>query len=122
MKKVMNVTMSMVLFASAVTYANGPKKRWGKNAPEVVKEIIEIELDPAFKRKGNKLYLNLLNLDQEKVTIKVYDSEGRIIFRETFDDALVIEKAFNFERAYEDEYTVVVIDNNETFKEVVEVK
>ena len=68
------------------------------------------------------MFVNLLNLDQEKVTIKVIDSEGRIVFEETFDGELVVEKAFNFEKAYEDNYTVVVVDNKKSFKEVVEIR
>jgi hypothetical protein len=45
-----------------------------------------------------------------------------LVFKETVKGELVIEKVFNFDRAFEDSYTVVVVDNNQTFKEVIEVK
>ncbi|MEM1259762.1 MAG: hypothetical protein AAGC45_08395 [Bacteroidota bacterium] len=117
-----NALVVAFMFATVAGVANGPKKAFGKKANEVEKELIAIKADPVFKKKGNKLFLNLLNLDQEKVTIKVVDSEGRVVFIETMKGDLVIEKAFNFENAFENKYTVYVVDNNETFKETVEVK
>lgn len=123
MKSIMkNTAVVAFMFATVAAIANGPKNAFGKRVVEVEKELISVELDPVFKKKGGILFLNLLNLDQEKVTIKIVDSEGRIVFRETLKDALVIEKAFNFENAFENEYTVYVVDNDETFKETVEVK
>ena len=117
-----NALVVAFMFATVAAMANGPKKAFGKKANEVEKELIAIEADPVFKKKGNTLFLNLLNLDQKNVTIKVVDSEGRVVFIETLKGVLVIEKAFNFENAYENEYTVMVVDNKETFKETVEVK
>jgi len=117
-----NTTVVAIMFATVAGLANGPKKVFGKNAYEVEKNIMSVEMDPVFKKKGSRLFINLLNLDQEKVTIKIIDSEGRVVFIETLKGDLIIEKAFNFGRAFEDNYTVVVVDNNKTFKEVVEVK
>jgi hypothetical protein len=117
-----NAVAVAFMFATVAGMANGPKKAFAKKASEVEKELIAIEADPVFKKKGNKLFLNLLNLDQEKVTIKIVDNEGRVVYIETLNGDLVIEKAFNFENAFENEYTVMVVDNNKTFKETVEVK
>ncbi len=117
-----NALVVAFMFATVAGMANGPENTFGKKVNEVEKEIISIKADPVFKKKGNKLFLNLLNLDQEKVTIKILDNEGRVVFIETLKGELVIEKAFNFENAFENEYTVLVVDNNETFKETVEVK
>jgi len=117
-----NALVVAFLFATVAGVANSPKKAFNKKASEVEKELITIEADPVFKKKGNTLFVNLLNLDQQKVTIKVIDSEGRIVFIETLEGDLVIEKAFNFENAFRNDYTVMVVDNNETFKETVEVK
>lgn len=117
-----NALVVAFMFATVAGVANGPENAFGKKVNEVEKELITIEADPVFKKKGNTLFLNLLNLDQEKVTIKIVDNEGRIVFIETLKGDLVIEKAFNFENAFENEYTVLVVDNNETFKETVEVK
>ena len=85
-----NALVVAFLFATVAGVANSPKKAFNKKASEVEKELITIEADPVFKKKGNTL--------------------------------LVIEKAFNFENAFRNDYTVMVVDNNETFKETVEVK
>ncbi len=117
MKSVLkNITVATFLMVTALGIANGPAKS------EVEKSLISVELDPVFVKKGDKLLLNLLNLSQEKVTLKVYDSENRLVFSESIDGELVIEKAFNFEKAYEDEYKVVVSDNAGTYSETILVK
>ena len=126
MKKTVNFTVAMaILFVSTAIFANGPKTNFGTKAMAsngVVKNFIDVELDPTFKRKGDKLFVNLLNLDQEKVVIKVYDSQNRVVFKEVLEGDLVIEKAFNFESAYKDDYRVVVIDNKTAFEEKVAIK
>ena len=117
MKSVLkNITVATFLMVTALGIANGPAKS------EVEKSLISVELDPVFVKKGDKLLLNLLNLSQEKVTLKVYDSENRLVFSESIEGELVVEKAFNFEKAYEDEYKVVVSDNEGTYSETVSVK
>ncbi len=77
---------------------------------------------PIFSQKGDKVYLNMLNLQGEKIEIKVYDSSRRLLFKETITDELTIEKAFNFESAYEDNYTVLVKDSEGTYLERISVK
>lgn len=76
---------------------------------------------PIFRRKGDMVYLNLLNLDQKGVEVKVYDSNSRVLFKEVFEGELLVEKAFNFEKAFEDEYTVVVKDSATTYYERVSI-
>ncbi|MEM1340177.1 MAG: hypothetical protein AAF634_16305 [Bacteroidota bacterium] len=123
MKQILRSAVVVALmFAGTAGMANGPKKAFDKKVSEVEKNLIAVELDPVFTKKGNKLFMNLLNLGQQKVTIKVIDSEGRIVYIETVKGELVIEKAFNFENAFKNEYTVLVVDAEDTFKEVVEVK
>lgn len=123
MKSIMkNTVVVALMFVTVASMANGPKGTFGKKASEVEKNLISVELDPVFKKKGGKLFMNLLNLDLEKVTIKVIDSEGRVLYRESYEGDLVIEKAFNFENAFSNEYTVLVVDNDKTFKEKIEVK
>ena len=116
---------TIVLLSSILSMANAAESPfWKKNKTksEVEKNIITLDAEPTFKRKGNKLFMNLLNLDKEKITIKVYDSEGRIVFKEVIEGDMVITKAFNFEKAFEDKYTVVVSDGKEIFKESVLIK
>ncbi|WP_420399012.1 hypothetical protein [Flagellimonas sp.] len=116
MKSVLNYVTVAAFLLGTMGYANGPAKS------EVEKNLINIELDPVFVKKGDKLFVNLLNLSQEKVTLKVYDSQNRLVFKETVSGELVVEKAFNFEKAFKDSYTVVVVDESGTFKETISVK
>ncbi len=75
---------------------------------------------PVFRTKGDVVFLNLLNLEQKDVFIKVYDSSYRLLYSEVLSDKLLVEKAFNFERAKKDSYTVVVKDKTNTYyKDIV---
>jgi len=76
---------------------------------------------PAVQARGKKVYVNLLNLQGESVTVKVYDEESRLLYFKNFEEAPVIEKAFNFEEAYEGTYSVVVNDGEATYSASVEV-
>ena len=66
--------------------------------------------------------MNLLNVSKGKVLLKVYDSEDRLVFDQAIDGDIVVEKAFNFEKAFKDEYTIVVVDKFGTYKETVVVR
>ena len=77
---------------------------------------------PVLRQKGDKVYLNLLNLKGDKVRIAVYDSEGRLLFKETVKGDRTVEKAFNFGAAYKDSYSVVVKDSFGTYLEEIVVK
>ncbi|MDC6364284.1 MULTISPECIES: hypothetical protein [Flavobacteriaceae] len=117
MKSVVKYTVAMAfLFATAIGVANGPAKS------EVERKLINVDLDPVFVKKGGKLMMNLLNLSEGAVTVKVYDSQKRLVYNETIDGQVVVEKSFNFEKAFEDEYTVVVSDKKGTYKETVVVR
>lgn len=70
---------------------------------------------PVFRTKGDMVFLNLLNLEQKEVTIKVYDSSYRLLYSEVLADKLLVEKVFNFESAKKDSYTVVVKDKTNTY-------
>ena len=63
------------------------------------------------------LFLNLLNLDGTDVKIKVLDGNNRTLFSEVIENESIVTKAFNFETAHEDRYTVVVKDGENTYYE-----
>jgi hypothetical protein len=85
-----------------------------------VKIVDKVEkLKPIFRRKGKILFLNLLNLNESKVEIKVVDSSNRVLFSEAVEGKQVVEKAINFEKAVEDKYTVVVSHGGDTYYENV---
>lgn len=74
---------------------------------------------PFFRTQGDRIILNLLNLDLEPVKLKVIDQNGRVLYRAVIKDEFVIEKSFNFENAYEGTYRVIVISSGETFSEKI---
>lgn len=74
---------------------------------------------PVFRLKGDRLFLNLLNLEGKDVQIKVFDSNSRTLYKEVIKNETVITKAFNFESAYEDHYTVVVKEGKNIYYEDV---
>jgi len=51
---------------------------------------------PIFRKVGKKVYVNLLNVDQDKVDIEILDNLGRIFFKESSKGESVIGKTFNF--------------------------
>ncbi|TFG75312.1 MAG: hypothetical protein E4H26_06335 [Flavobacteriales bacterium] len=77
---------------------------------------------PVFIREEGKLLMNLLNLDGNAVTVSVLDGENRTLFSQNINGNTVIEKAFNFENALKDSYTVVVKNGKDTFYETVVVE
>lgn len=72
---------------------------------------------PVFRTLGDKVFLNLLNLEKKDVEIKVYDSQNRVVYKETLRDQILVEKAFNFEKAYNDNYTLVIKDGSDIYYE-----
>ncbi len=78
-----------------------------------------IDERPFFRTQGDRVILNLLNLDLDRVKLKVIDQNGRVLYQAVIEDELVIEKSFNFENAYEGTYRVMVISAGETFTEKI---
>jgi len=125
MKVVKNLTVAAALLISAIGMANGTTTDFGKKTVakyEVEKNLMKVNLDPVFVKKGRKIMMNLLNVSQGTVLLKVYDSEDRLVFDQVINGDIVVEKAFNFEKAFKDEYTIVVVDKFGTYKETVEVR
>ena len=70
---------------------------------------------PFFRKKGDLVYVNLLNVNSEDVVIEVYDNNGEILFNEIIENSLVVGKAFNFGKAKQGNYTVIVKDNGTSY-------
>lgn len=77
---------------------------------------------PVFRKRKGRVFLNLLNLEEKDVKIKVYDSSERVVFEETIANTIFVEKVFNFEKAFEGNYTIMVQDAINSYYEVVVVK
>ena len=78
-------------------------------------------LTTAVQARGEKVFVNVLNLDGTPVTIRVFDEENRLLYFKRFEESPVVEKAFNFEEAYEGDYSVVVSDGDATYSASVKV-
>ncbi|MEM0933747.1 MAG: hypothetical protein AAF575_02035 [Bacteroidota bacterium] len=120
-----SITVAGLLLVSGLGMANKAAVHLNKKGvakAEVEKNLIAVTLEPVFIKKGDKLLLNLLNLTQGTVLLKVYDSEDRMVYSETIEGEIVVEKAFNFEKAFEDEYTVVVVDKLGTYTETMRIR
>lgn len=89
----------------------------GSEELEVLKKTERTK--PVFRKQGDKVFLNLLNLDTKDVEIKVIDSENRVLYQEVIKGESLVEKAFNFENAYDDRYTVLVKDDTLTYSESI---
>ena len=76
---------------------------------------------PAVQARGKKVFVNLLNLEGESVTVKVIDEENRLLYLKDFEESPVVEKAFNFEDAYDGTYSVIVNDGEVTYTAYVAV-
>lgn len=89
------------------------------NVDEASVKIVDREekVKPFFKREAGKVYFNFLNLDKEKVNIAVYDTSDRLVFSESVADEPIVERVFNFEKAFKDTYTVVVKNGADTYYE-----
>lgn len=140
-------TNGVIIYTEEIAVANIYSKKFNlKNLPEgsyflkvedALKEMVfafviddsEIKImerkenaKPVFRKKDGRVFLNLLNLEKEVIKIKVFDSDGRIVFQETITDEILIEKVFNFEDAFKDNYTVIVKNKKDTYFEAVNVK
>jgi len=120
MKTLKSITAIAMLFATASNYAHTtlsiPSAQNGIEIPAKVKN------EPFFRKSGDKLYLNYFNQEMEDIQIRVVDSENRIVYSETLNSKLVVEKAFNFSKAEKDSYKVVVKSGKETYAEYYVVK
>lgn len=77
---------------------------------------------PFFKKSTDRMTLNFLNTDASDVSLKVYDDASRLVFSEDYKNTMVIEKAFNFTKAYAGNYMVVLNDGGLVYSDSFEVK
>ena len=81
-----------------------------------VKIIERIEKNkPFFRKKGDLVYVNLLNVNTDDVVIEVYDNNGEILFNEIIENSLIVGKVFNFKKAKNGNYTVIVKDKSTSY-------
>jgi hypothetical protein len=121
MKTMKTITAAVLLLLTTGSFAHTfntslSAAENGNDNPIVRKE------EPFFRKSGDKLYLNFFNREMGDVQIRVIDSENRIVYSETLKSTLLVEKAFNFEKAEKDSYKVILRDGDETYAEYYVVK
>jgi hypothetical protein len=72
---------------------------------------------PFFRKTKNMIFMNYLNLDRSKLSIKIYDEESRTVYSQEVSEEMIVEKAFNFTDAYAGTYTVMVKSEGKTYTE-----
>ena len=82
----------------------------------------KIDHKPVFRKKDGRVFLNFLNSDLSPVDIKVRDSMDRLLFTETMNGTLNIQKSFNFTKAFKGSYTIIVKDGRKVYMEEIEIE
>lgn len=79
---------------------------------------------PTFRRHSQFIDLNMLCNWNEKVSLSIHDSEGRLIYTEMVKPEGTLERRFNLSNLKEDSYSITVgIENqmvNKEFSELIE--
>jgi len=75
------------------------------------------DIKPFFRKTNNMIYMNYLNLDKSKLSIKIFDAESRTVFTQEVTEEMIVEKAFNFTDAFPGTYTVTVKSEGKTYTE-----
>lgn len=70
---------------------------------------------PVFAVKNGLVWVNILNLDQSPVNIKIYDKEDNEVYDSAFLMGQNVTKVFDINNFQNEEYTFVVTDNDNTF-------
>lgn len=93
---------------------------------EVVGKIAKLSADaisevykPVLINKNGIVTLNLLNLNQVPVTVKIYSSNDTELYNETLAAELNVGKIFDLSNMQGDKCTFVITSNGKTFFETV---
>jgi hypothetical protein len=93
---------------------------------EVVGKIAKLSADaisevykPVLTNKNGIVTLNLLNLNQVPVTVKIYSSNDTELYNETLAPELNVGKIFDLSNMQGDKCTFVITSNGKTFFETV---
>ena len=87
-----------------------------ENKNITIANIKETKTKPVFRKEGDKVYVDFLNHDLQKVDIEILDNAtNQVIFKDSFKEELTIGKAFNFKKVVDGNYTIKVKDGEEVY-------
>jgi hypothetical protein len=78
---------------------------------DVVSEVYK----PVFAYRKGLVWVNILNMDQSPVNIKIYDNQNNEVYDSAFLTGQNVAKVFDINNFQNEEYTFVVTVNNKTF-------
>lgn len=84
----------------------------GINITKIEENLIQVSI---FRKVEKNVYVNLLNIDQNKVDIELLNQDGRVFFKEARKGESVDGKTFNFEKAKKGTYTINVNVGEKTY-------
>ncbi|MET7030681.1 hypothetical protein [Sediminicola luteus] len=126
MKKALKITAVLAFLLTTVTGMAKEVKSGLIQVNEVKPLVLNLNaseiIKPTFRTKGKMVYMNHLSLDGKRVQVKVQDELGNVIYETTFNESIIVEKAFNFKKANAGLYTVILKEGNKTYYENVLVK
>nr|WP_314896273.1 hypothetical protein [uncultured Flavobacterium sp.] len=125
-----NRTYDLTAFPDGVYYLQAESDlKISKYKIEVVGKVAKLSADaisevykPVLVNKNGIVTLNLLNLNQVPVTVKIYSSNDTEVYNETLPAELNIGKIFDLSNMKGDKCTFMITSNGKTFVETVEAK
>jgi hypothetical protein len=73
---------------------------------------------PVFAYKNGLVWVNILNLDESPVNIKIYDNEDNEVYDSASLTSQNVTKVFDINNFQKEVYTIVVTDNDKTFTKI----
>jgi hypothetical protein len=75
---------------------------------------------PFFRTQDAKVSVNMLNMDGTPVEVNVYDEYDRVLFNEIISGENSVGKQFDFSKAADGIYTIVVKDECKQYYKTIE--
>ena len=90
-----------------------------KNTAILTKEVVSEFYKPVLVNKNGMVTLNILNLNEVPVNVKIVNSEGAEVFEGNLPANITVAKIYDLTKSKVDTYTFVINYNNKTFVETV---
>jgi hypothetical protein len=123
-----NRTYDLTAFPDGVYYLQAESDlKIAKYKIEVIGKVAKLSADaisevykPVLVNKKGIITLNLLNLNQTPVTVKIYNSNDTELYNETLPAEINVGKIFDLRNIKGGKYTFMIATNGQTFVETVD--
>jgi hypothetical protein len=125
-----NRTYDLTAFPDGVYYLQAESDlKISKYKIEVVGKVAKLSANavsevykPSLTTKNGIITLNMLNVSQTPVTVKIYNSNDTEVYNETLPSEINVGKIFDVSNIEGDRCTFVITSNGKTFIETVDAK